>query len=58
LEGSFREYRLAAPSTVIRSPALNGGSMIQTGPRRVDGRCTPFSGRSVESIQCRQPVIK
>jgi hypothetical protein len=28
-------------STVNRSPALNGGSMIQTSPRRAGGRCTP-----------------
>jgi hypothetical protein len=36
------------PSTVNRSPELNGGSTIQTGPSRMDDRSTLISGRSVE----------
>src|SRR5438552_9545528 len=43
-------------STAERSAARNGGSMIRSGPSRVDDCGTLVSGRSVASLRCPSPA--
>jgi hypothetical protein len=43
-------------STAERSAARNGGSMIRSGPSRVDDCSTLISSRSVTSLRCPSPA--